>query len=141
MSEPEAELRVPRIRGARFMPKRYGLYDVVTRLSALAPSSCTRDVDADLYEACGFEVRRFVRNGQSWRYRDDETGRWLSMKRLSTSLDAKLPGEDITGTSRNKDDGSWTAYHGNGPGIGVATAQSEALARRLAYLDFLGRCA
>jgi len=52
-----------------------------------------RDLDADVYEALGYQIKRYaVRNGhrrsRSWSYLDGK--RWLAMSRLTASLDDAL---------------------------------------------------
>lgn len=48
-----------------------------------------RDLDADIYAAFGFEVKRAPegRNGISWRYFERDGSHWLALQHLTTSID------------------------------------------------------
>ena len=52
----------------------------------------------------------------------------------TTSLDAKLPGENIVSVTYVRSEGLWTAVHSDDTGEYPASAYTEPLARRVAYM-------
>lgn len=108
---------------------------LIAELEAVEEGS--RELDADLAEASGNTVK--------WEQHGDgsqtpimwEGARWIIVPHHSSSLDAKLPGENITHIACQQLEGFWQATH-EGPGgledAHIGLAKTEPLARRLAAL-------
>lgn len=119
--------------------------DLIARLESATEGS--RELDAEI----GAEVRYFSDKAEDWMrgwqgpiapypekpghiacwHTDGRMSVWWSVPRYTTSLDAKLPGEDIVHIYERQD-GSWAAINRGSETWG--DGRTEPLARRIAAL-------
>lgn len=102
-----------------------------------------RSLDVAIAEAIGWKPKKNW-DGTNWLEPAGVPGAWNLLRQFTSSLDAIIPGEDIVGTSEQKQrEGEpikWVAIHRMPKGRMTvsATARTEAIARRAAALKARG---
>ena len=117
--------------------------DLLTRLTAAPEGS--REFDAEIAEAIGIRVVQDGEEFYDWpprRTEGEDGGPNGFVADYTTSLDAALPGENITNVIYDHIAGVWHAVHFTGSGSNFrGIAHTEPLARRIAYLRSMAEAA